>query len=303
MNTSLIIYHDKCDDGFGAAYLMDKIIHERESEEETFLLPCSYGDGTTYTPGEGFRFKGTELVPVGGMDVYILDYSFDRDTIYAVMKDCKNFYWLDHHKSAIQNFMGTGVDKVEVESPNGTKVIKLDVNYSGVGLVAKEFGKSDISWVQYIQDNDLWKFQYPATRSFIAGLRTIPKSTASWDKAFENSQSIANLVDIGEGILAEHERIMKDLEKSAIQISIGGEVGLAVNSPYHFASEIASRLSEKSGTYGVSWYLNEKQEVRCSFRSHGYDTTQLTKKYGGGGHNNASGCSVDLGVFSNWLRV
>ena len=81
-----------------------------------------------------------------------------------------------------------------------------------------------------------------------------------------------------------------------------GVTGLAVNTSVHM-SEVGHELANKSGTYGLIWYLGENNNVKCSLRSNGdYDVSAIAKCFGGGGHKNAAGFSVDIQTFLGWLK-
>ena len=50
----------------------------------------------------------------------------------------------------------------------------------------------------------------------------------------------------------------------------------------------------------VVWYF-DGSKVRCSVRGNG--ALQIAKSWGGGGHELAAGCSLELGTFVKWLEV
>ena len=78
--------------------------------------------------------------------------------------------------------------------------------------------------------------------------------------------------------------------------------GLACNSQLH-QSELGHELANKSGTFGLVWYVAQDNTVKCSLRSNGdYDVEAIAKTFGGGGHLNAAGFQTDIDTLMGWLR-
>ena len=79
-------------------------------------------------------------------------------------------------------------------------------------------------------------------------------------------------------------------------------IGLAVNTPMHI-SEVGHELANQSGTFGLVWYLDAENKVRCSLRSNGdYDVSATAKAFGGRGHRNAAGFETDIETLMGWLK-
>ena len=81
-------------------------------------------------------------------------------------------------------------------------------------------------------------------------------------------------------------------------------MGLAVNAPGAFSSDLGHSLAKKSGTFGLTYhYHGRRQCYECGLRSIGeFDVAKLAVSFGGGGHKNAAGFSVDRKVFSGLLN-
>jgi hypothetical protein len=82
-------------------------------------------------------------------------------------------------------------------------------------------------------------------------------------------------------------------------IRLGDAKGLAVNAPPEFSNELGHELAKESGTFGVSYQFDgTNQRWFFAIRSTGdYDVGAIAKLYGGGGHKNAAGFSVNLETF------
>lgn len=72
-------------------------------------------------------------------------------------------------------------------------------------------------------------------------------------------------------------------------------------------SKLAMRLcsftrSRETGEAGSQGNLAERGMLKVSLRSIGEeDTTVISEAYGGGGHRNASGCTMPLSEFDSWV--
>ena len=68
-------------------------------------------------------------------------------------------------------------------------------------------------------------------------------------------------------------------------------------------SEVGHELANKSESFGMIWYLGEENKAKVSLRSNGdYDVSAIAKCFGGGGHRNAAGFSVDILTLLAWLK-
>ena len=96
----LILYHDHCTDGYGAA----------------FAAWCKFGDAADYVPVK----YGDPAPDVTGREVYVLDFSYPKDVTQQMIDTAKRFVWLDHHASVLAEWgEGTWPAGVEVELSNG----------------------------------------------------------------------------------------------------------------------------------------------------------------------------------------
>lgn len=79
--------------------------------------------------------------------------------------------------------------------------------------------------------------------------------------------------------------------------------GLAANAPAFLASDLGHELANRSGTFGLVWSMAADRMAHCSLRSNGdYDVSAIAKVFGGGGHRNAAGFSVEMGTLLGWLK-
>ena len=286
----LIIYHENCADGFGAAWAAYKKFGTDGAE----YLPMNYNDKRVEL--KQVEFTDPELIfPVNlaGRDVYILDFSFSPDIINAIHRKAATLTWIDHHLSAFQAF---GFDPTKRKHINDIEVdleIILDPNKSGCVLAWEHFHPNDDdipNLLRYIQDRDLWRWNYASTRDIATGLRSKPFTFDWFDYADENLDYV---VRSGTAMNELFDQQLADITKKHIPTLIEGQLGRSVNCTPQFASEAGNILAKESGTFGMTWMINNKGMANVSLRSVGdYDVSAIAKTFGGGGHRNAAGFEV-----------
>ena len=267
----LVLYHANCLDGFGAAYAA-----WRKFKDEAEYIPCQYGD---------------EPPDCSGKQVYILDFSFPRETLIEMNAQANFLLVLDHHKTA----------KSDLE---GLPFAVFDMEKSGCILAWEHFHPAPDSapeMLNLIQDRDLWKFEYPETKDFCAGLWVKDRDFEEWYYC-----NYDEITAIGKVLNCQFQKEVENLAKRAHTISVVDRetgqkrFGLAVNAPAKYSSELGNVLANSSGVCGITYaYDGSKQEWQYSARSidSGVDVSAIAKDYGGGGHRNAAGFSSNELLF------
>lgn len=134
-----VLYHANCSDGFGAAYAAWK----------------KFGDAATYHAAH----YGEEPPDVAGKVVFILDFSYSRDTLKAMIEAASSLTVLDHHKTA----------QADLEGLPG---VYFDMTKSGA-VMAWEFFHPDKQvpeFLRYIQDRDLWNWKLPPQQRILSSV-------------------------------------------------------------------------------------------------------------------------------------
>lgn len=279
----LIIYHDNCADGFGAAWAAYKKFGADGAE----YLPMNYNDPRVKLEDEDEKFKFP--VNITGRDVYILDFSFSPEIIDAMLIETATLTWIDHHKTAFEAFNFNATEPVHLNDCEMNLEIILDPNKSGCVLAWEHFHPNDEApmLLKYIEDRDLWRWQYTNTRNLATGLRSKPFSFEWFNTASEN---LAAVIAKGESMNELFDQQLADITKKHMVVMINGNLGRAVNCTPQFSSEAGNILAKQSGTFGMTWVLGDNGQVFVSLRSVGdYDVSILAKQFGGGGHRNAAG--------------
>ncbi|MBX2866550.1 hypothetical protein KTR10_01140 [Candidatus Kaiserbacteria bacterium] len=267
----VVIYHAECRDGFGAAYAAWK----------------KFGDTASYIP----RRTQTE-VPEGLIDkeIYIVDYSYDKETLRKLVDENTSVVVIDHHESA----------RSAVESfPQNV----FDNDHSGAVLTWQYFHPDTPvpEMLLYVEDHDLWRFALPEHREFNIALGEYERTFTVWDELNESlKEENARINFIAKGsLLAKFEdklvaRIMEYKERVLFE---GHEVW-AINASRTYRSILGNQLAElnesEGGTALGIVYYRYGGRVHISLRSIGdVDVASIAGKYGGGGHKNAASIKVD----------
>lgn len=263
MTKNVVLYHGNCLDGFGAAYAAWKIF-----DNDAVYIPVNYNN----PPPDNLSNK----------NVYILDFSYPRDICEQIFKDCASLHIIDHHKTAQQNL-------------DGLPYAQFDMNHSGCVLAWKYFHKTQEvpKLLDHIEDRDLWKFKIPCTKEICISLRESDMDFNVWDNYINDPIEISKLFTKGQILQEILSKDIENLLKYKYDIELNGSKGLACNSPAKYSSELGNKMALESETFGLSYYFNGNVWC-CSLRSVGdFDVSVIASKFGGGGHKNASGFSVN----------
>jgi oligoribonuclease NrnB/cAMP/cGMP phosphodiesterase (DHH superfamily) len=271
MDKTACIYHANCDDGFTAAWIVATKYPGAE------LIEGKYGEDFDV---ERIRDKV----------VFIVDFSYKPEKMVEIIEEAKQVIWLDHHKTAIEawdNYLNNSC----YIAPDSF-FCTLDMNRSGAGITwdCLYQGMDAPPLVQFVQDNDLWRFELEGTKDFINYLRTFERTLKNWDTIA--GMRISQVVVMGAAITAYIEnKVAETVAMCASRISIGDLDGYIANAPYSIASDLGNALARRKGSqFGMTWYVTSSKKVVFSLRSIGdVDISAIAKKFGGGGHKNAAG--------------
>lgn len=258
----LVIYHANCWDGFCAAWVARTALGEIDA------VPAHYG---------------TSPPLVDGREVYIVDFSYPRETLLSMRAAARSIIVLDHHKTA-------------QDALSGLDFCRFDMGKSG-GRLAWEYFAHIGGWegmnspwlVDYTEDRDMWWHRLPNTQEINAALRSYPLDFDLWTRNFAGENPPASLVIEGAAIRRAEQQIVNAHVRNARVIDFDGHKILAVNATVLF-SEIASELA-KARPFGACWFQRADGKRQWSLRSRdgGIDVSQVAKAHGGGGHPQAAG--------------
>ena len=308
----LVIYHANCTDGFGAAFAAWLKLGDKAE-----YIPMNYVKVAT---SEDFDMKVS--LAAKGNTVYILDFSFPRPVMEALFAHAEKVVWLDHHKTAFEMWCGSWAPKMKFSKTDDC-YIELDDERSGAMLAWEYFhpDKEVPMLIKHIDDRDRWQFKMYGSREIHAVLTSLkPWTFEQWDHIWAETSYRSNdgtgidaLYRDGAVLLRSHKQRVRAALKQAMPVAIrkwNATVkfeetfrGLAVNASFDLASDLGHELSKKSGTFGLIWSMAGDGQIHCSLRSNGdYDVSAIAKCFGGGGHRNAAGFSVEMNTLLGWLK-
>ena len=270
----LILYHGRnCPDGFGAA--LAAWLYYGDSAEYKGL---DHGDVQTLD----------DLPPVAGRAVYILDFSFSEDILRAIDERAAKLVMLDHHKSAAEKLTGFACR---------CGVVHFDMSKSGARL-AWEFFHPDAPvppLLQYVEDRDIWKWEFAESAGFLSALDMETQSFARWHEiATFTPEQLTQFMARGAAMDEKYRKLAADIAEGAQPLVFNGIAGLMVNAPGMFHSLVGDILSAQSGTFALMWSAGDKG-VKAGLRSQrNFDCIPLAESMGGGGHAQACGFKMKV---------
>lgn len=298
-----VFYHANCTDGFGAAFVA--WMHLGDTAE---YIPVNYGQIKTLSD----VINLPQVAPEEDSFFYILDFSFPKPVMEDLFASAKMVTWLDHHKTAFEMYY---LPVGQFEEVVDNRHVELDNDRSGAMLAWDYFEpfREAPDMIKYIDDHDRWQFKLDWSKEFHAGMAAHkPWTFEQWYDVYTDSMTLGAIITDGQTLLNALETRVKEKVDRAAKCTVdvydvNGLVstrnhGLVINSDNDI-SELGHELANKSGTFGLVWYMNAEGKINCSFRSNGdYDVSAIAKGFGGGGHRNAAGCQVDVGTLIGWMK-
>ena len=224
--------------------------------------------------------------------VYILDFSYDRQTLDKIFDAVSLLVVLDHHKTAQEELKG---------APYAT----FDMGKSGA-LLAWEYFFGDAPaplTVTLTNDRDLWKFEYPQTKPFLCAVQYygLRSDFELWDRLANEQGLVGSWVNIGTIVQNYSAQQIKSSTSAPGVVSLvrwnGFKAGL-YNTTVHISDSAEAVYDDErlGADLSMSYMFVEHGCVVFSLRSSkssGVDVSELAKQYGGGGHKNAAGFKLE----------
>lgn len=319
--STTILYHKSCNDGLVAALNFYAYFKEKGELEHVIFQPVQYGEGL---PDESI---------LKDRHVYVVDFSYHRQDMARLTDIAEKTILLDHHESAIHNlFTGqkwlkdthhTTTDEVEglylLQSPTASIWINKDrsgatLAYIEVGQFIKE--ERVRTTLEYLskraEDRDNWVFDYEDSKAVHEYVRSLGFDLAKvygelfGGKMSGGSKDINDLlhevrkaqirVDMRDELARNYARLAKPIEFMGYTVP-------AVNVPSDFAS-IVGDILDKDAPFAVMYVVTD-QKILISLRSDkdkGVNVQEIAAQLLGGGHQNASGCSIPLTELASLLK-
>lgn len=294
---ALIAYHDNCIDGFTSAWVTTRALQKLGYKNA--ILAMNYDKASIAKMFAALKkYEFEKLV--------IVDFSLKFKVIAAL--ECQhpklNLLILDHHKTAFEEYAPNMEVKKDSKLciPINIGSIVLDNNESGASLCWRHFNSKENEpiLVSYVRDYDLWRFDLGLETKWVNKyLKMENKTLARWDEItnrFEHPETFNLILDVGKQLQEEHDKTVEEIAAGSKYVKLVNLTGDFVKCPYEFTSDVGHALANKTGSYGLMYdWKNGDKDVKFSLRSNGdYDVTVIAKYFGGGGHKNAAGFTIDL---------
>lgn len=263
-----MIYHHPCLDGFTSAWAAKQAM----------------GNTAEYVPG---NYSNNDTLPdVDNRIVYLLDFSYPKDTMIKLAIRANTVIVLDHHLSAqkdLEPLLDAGIIEGEFDMDRSGAMITW--NWFFPDREAPEF-------IRYVQDRDLWIKELPYTEEINLAMFAYDYTFDNWDTI--SVTPIDVLRDEGIAIYRKHMKDVRELTEQVQYMTIGGFENVpTVNANYFYGSDLCGLLSEKC-PFSAYYWVNKEGEYVFGMRSFkdfkgAIDVSEIAKGYGGGGHKHASG--------------
>lgn len=266
----LILYHGrKCPDGFASA----------------LAAWLYFGDQAEFVGLDHGDVKSVNDLPaLEGRAVYILDFSFAEHILRAIEERAAKLVMLDHHLSAAEKLTGFKCR---------CGVVHFDMKKSGAHLAWEFFHPNQPlpDLVRFVEDRDIWVWQYPESAGFLAALDMEPFEFQRWQAiAHFDAAQLAAYIDRGRAMDEKFSDLAATIAEQAQPVVFNGITGLMVNAPGTFHSLVGDLLCKQSGTFALLWTVDKTAVVKCGLRSRsGFNCIALAESMGGGGHAQACG--------------
>lgn len=277
---TLVLYHDNCPDGFGAAWAI-----RRKIGSSAKFKPVHYE---------------TSIDPLSliGEHVLMVDVALGRELTESIHANAASFLLIDHHKSAYDRL-------------SDLPYCHFDMTRSGAGL-AWDYAFPDTPrppLINLVEAGDLYLWdRVPDSRALRQVLDVGGYDFEQWDAfnaRLEDPQTRQDIVLEGQAMAKLFQFQVQTFADQATEIWQQGQKGFAVCVPHMFASEVGGVLSSREpGTFGFTWWAAPDGAIRASWRSSHKDTSvnHLAGEFGGGGHPMASGATMTLSDLQDLLN-
>lgn len=290
----ILIYHDNCDDGFAAAWVVNK-----KWGGSVEFLASNYG-------------KPLPEFDPSDKDILIADFSISPEQCEDVVDRGGRILMLDHHKTAqeklseLHQVVRPTIENVGrcFDQMTGTwradVLVEFDMNRSGARM-AWDFafpGDETPELILAVEDRDLWRFDRPDTKLVSMYLRSLDREFAQWDAAAQlYSGDPERFLGEASAIKRFYDQRIKAICEAAGPQNFFGHEDVAVTyaCPYDFVSDACHMLLDMyPGAPFAAAVIQNPEGVTYSLRSRDEraDVSEIAKAHGGGGHRNAAGFRI-----------
>ncbi len=270
------IYHAGCPDGFGSAWAAWR----------------AWGDEASYVA----RGHDDPLRPEQYEDAWVVFADIAPPLVEArpLADRVGHLVVLDHHVSALNQFEED--PRLLADLRGSGHEVRFDLGHSGAVLTWQHFHPEETlpPLLAYVQDQDLWNWALPDSREVNAAIGSYERSFEAWEAMA--TRPIEELVAEGRSLVrAQRIEVERSLH-GAHPVSLGSLRVEAVNAREHRAL-IGHELAERArfgSPCGVVYRMTGTRVDVSVYSIGDFDVAEIAGRFGGGGHRNAAGFSVQL---------
>jgi len=276
-----ILHHGNCPDGFGAAWAAYKYFETKRAAEYITYIPVLYDQPLPDMP----ELNRNSIV-------YILDFSYDSDTLIKLAEQVDLVRVIDHHLTA-QKKLEKYVAWFMRTNPGKEVPVIVDTSKSGAVLAWEYFHpqKPVPDILKYVQDRDLRQWQLVDSKEINLALSARARSFVNWNAFIDNSK-IHILIEEGKAILQYVEKQVENLAEHVNFVYIDNWTRVPVVNTALFQSEVGEYLIDKypDAPFAMTRFQRSDGKWQHGLRSRGeFDVSEIAEKMGGGGHKHAAG--------------
>jgi len=284
-----VLFHSSCMDGLFSAYTVWK----KYGEENWTYIPVKY----------------QEPLPdlINPQVIYIVDFSYSKEILQGLSRRCIRVFVIDHHDSMKDELLN-----LKGNFPYGQIIFNIDkcgcvltYNHCFPDLEIPEL-------LSYVQDRDLWTWEWLNSREINEGLRNKIKFH---EDILENFKRIDHILEYwayeerdllymeGKGILNYKNELVNGVathveNKQWVIGSYRYKVGIVNCGVYDLVSEVGNAILLKNQdlhfsmiyTYSIDkgWNISLRGMDRRDEYGDSIHVGNIAKSMGGGGHKNSS---------------
>jgi hypothetical protein len=283
-----VIYHDKCYDGFGSAYVIWNYFKNKYGEERANKI--------TFYGASHVTNSNVKLPDVTGKNVIICDFSYKLNEIRQLIEKCNMFKIIDHHRHA-KDFL----EDLEPEY----KI--FDMNHSGICLTYHYMLNLDLTnfeihdkkmplLYRHIEDRDLYTHKIEFNDEFTIAFYNLEMKFSLFQK-YENDAELEKLISKGKNYIPYQKNLLNNFVNTVTLIEHDG-YSIAYTNNSMFKSDIGHLIFDtfpEADFSAIYHYDNSTDKTHYSLRSTDdrINVISIVEKFGGGGHRNASGVAFD----------
>lgn len=297
----VVIAHGPCPDGYASHLVMRCFFDTLEHQDQAGRpIRAEYFEGRHAT-------KMQDLPNVKDAVVFVLDFSYPKETLLKMAKDAKRLIVLDHHKSAQKEL--AGLEFCEFDMNRSGAQMTLDFMSRFVARYGLYAGLAML--VAYIQDRDLWRHELPDCEFVGAYLSSLSldmhdeEGLKAWMYIADTTTSMDEVVSKGKTIRMVIKKQADDCVNRAYTGHLVGrtEHVPVVNVSPNLVSEVLNKLVLLNGApYAIGWWY-DGSKYHYSLRANGEaDCSEIARRYAGGGHANAAGFTTMDDMTVTWAK-